>query len=303
MATIDLCVPRPTPEGLLEALPRRVTLTLPELQLLADLAGQAPLPFDVHEPAPAASIEGRLGATRGTTEDHAYLSVVGALPDPARSLSRRGLLVDGVPAAGVIGAIGLLATPVAALDIDVAVESTHVKAWHRQSGDATASLATSDGIVFELAWFPTTSWPTELARVALLPDDLPLRTSRVPQQLDLPFELADAAVEAVHDHRGDLLDVLAQQYAGDSGPEGSVLAAVAAEARGRLRVLVADVSGPTTSVVGVRAWVLLADGWRTLHSHHETGQARVSVTSVAATDLAADLAPVLAQISSEQVSA
>lgn len=304
MATIDLTATRPTPGGLLEALPRRVTLTLPELQVIAEFAGGAPLPFDIHEPGGAPPLKSRLGASPGTTEDQAYLAVIEALPDPVQSLTRRGLIVDGVAAAGVIGAVGLLATPTAALDIDVAVGSSHVKAWHRQAGEAVASLATSDGIVFELAWFSTTAWPNELARIAVLPEDHVLEPSAVPDDLDLPFELADAAVEADHDHRADLLDVLVTQSpdalrdrTGRPVAEATVaLGAVATEARGRLRVLVADVSRGATAVAGVRSWVLLADGWRSLHPHHETGQARVTLARVSPIDLAADLAPVLAQL-------
>ena len=75
-----------------------------------------------------------------------------------------------------------------------------------------------------------------------------------------------------------------------------VLAALAAEARGRLRVLAADVSGEETSVVGVVSWVLLADGWRTLHPHQRDGEARVELRAVDAAGLAADLAPVLAEV-------
>ena len=51
MATVDLTTPPPPPTGLLDALPRRVSLTLPELRLAASLAGDAPLPFELAEPA------------------------------------------------------------------------------------------------------------------------------------------------------------------------------------------------------------------------------------------------------------
>ena len=59
---------------------------------------------------------------------------------------------------------------------------------------AVAALATADGLVFELAWFGTDVWASELARVAVVPEELPSAGSRVPGHLDLPFELADAAV-------------------------------------------------------------------------------------------------------------
>ena len=64
MPTIDLSTPPPPPTGLLEALPRRVALTLAELRLVAQRAGGAPLPFDLSEPGRAHSLEGRLGESR-----------------------------------------------------------------------------------------------------------------------------------------------------------------------------------------------------------------------------------------------
>lgn len=317
MTTIDLSAPTPPADSLLDALPRRVALTLPELQAVARRAGDAPLPFDVAAPRPsgaAGTLESRLGASRGTAEDQAYAAALAALHDPVESLTRRGLLhTDGVLDQGVAGAVGLLATPRVALDLDVAVGvgpgaggTQQVKSWHRQSGDAVATLATCDGLVFELAWFPTSAWPAELARVAGLPEDLALRDSRVPGYLDLPFELADAAVEAGTTGRSDLVQVLTGRHAGavrdGDGrplPEGDVpgvLTALATECRGRLRAMVADVSHATTTVVGVRSWLLLADGWRSLHGHQRDGLACVEMRAADAGDLAADLAPVLAEV-------
>lgn len=309
MTTIDLSRPTPAPTSLLDSLPRRVAVTLPELQLVAQRAGGAPLPFDVVAPQEAStesSLESRLGVSRGTTEDRAYVAALAALHDPAVSLARRGLLVDDVLDEGLAGAVGLLATPEVALDLDVAADGTQVKAWHRQSGDAVASLATCDGIVFELAWFPTRAWPGELSRVAVLPEDLELRASRVPAFLDLPYELVDGAVEAAASGRPDLLQVLVSQHGGSVLDEGgspvpdaevaTILAALAAESHGRLRALVADVSRETTTVVGVRPWILLADGWRSLTAHHVDRVMRVEVRSVEAPALGADLAPVLAEV-------
>lgn len=310
MTTIDLSTPTPRPASLLDALPRRVALSLPELQEVARRAGDAPLPFDVAEPATGSALETRLGASRGTTEGEAYAAALAALHEPVDSLTRRGLLADdGSLDAGIAGAIGLLATPRVALDVDVAVgpgRPQQVKAWHRQSGDAVASLATSNGLVFELAWFPTSAWPGELARVAVLPEDLALRDSQVPARLDLPFELVDAAVAAGSSGRSDLVEVLTSRHRGDvRGPDDrplpeaevpGVLAALGREGQGRLRAMVADVSRATTTVVGVRSWLLLADGWRSLHSHRRDDLTLVEMRFVEAVDLGADLAPVLAEV-------
>jgi hypothetical protein len=111
MTTIDLSTPPPPPTGLLDGLPRRVALTLPELRLVAERAGGAPLPFDVVEPAPAAALEDRLGQSRGTVEDAAYVSVLASLRDAETSLTHRGLHNDEGIDAGLLGAVGLLATP------------------------------------------------------------------------------------------------------------------------------------------------------------------------------------------------
>ena len=314
MSTIDLTTPTPPPDSLLDALPRRVALTLPELQEVARRAGDAPLPFDIVEPPGTDALEARLGASRGTSQDEAYAAVLAVLHDPVESLVRRGLLTGYDPAdaaldQGLAGAVGLLATPRVALDLDLAVEAgtpLQVKAWHRQAGDAVATLATCAGIVFELAWFPTSAWPGELARVAVLPEDLATRESRVPAYLDLPFELADAAVEAGTTGRSDLVQVLTSRHEGGvldgdgravaQTEVSGVLAALGTESRGRLRAMVADVSRASTTVVGVRSWLLLADGWLSLHSHQRDSLACVEVRAAEPADLASDLAPVLAEV-------
>ncbi|MEJ7834264.1 MAG: hypothetical protein WKF79_15225, partial [Nocardioides sp.] len=295
-------------EGLLDALPRRASLTLPELRLVAEHAGGAPLPFDLTEPGEASAIEDRLGQSPGTTEDQAYTTTVDSLHDPMTSLTRRGLVVDGAVDDGLLGAVGLLATPTLALDLDLAAGAIQAKAWHRQAGQAVATLATVDGIVFELAWFSTAQWPAELARVAVVPEDLVLHKSSVPPHVDLPYELADAAAEAVRASRSDLVSVLSAQHSGQTLdgtgraiPEAEVvglLSALSAETQGRLRALVADVSTESTTVVGVVSWVLLADGWHAVRPYDVDGEMRVEVRKVLTADLGAELAPVLAEVSS-----
>jgi hypothetical protein len=311
MPTIDLGPPRPGPRDLLDGLPRRVSLTLPELRHVAAAAGDAPLPFDLVE-APgsgSSALADRLGGADLGDEATAYADTLARLAPPAETLGRRGLVHDGRGTEvdrGLLGAVGLLATPRFALDIDVVAGGVQARCWHRQSGEAVASLATVDGLVFELAWFPTWAWADELGRVAVVPEDLPLTESRVPGFLDLPHELADAGVEAVRSHRSDLVPVLAAQHVGRVTDEtgdpltdlevGTALTALASEPQGRLRALVADVSGPAATAVGVVAWTLVADGWRALRPHTRDGQLHVEVRRVIPEDLATDLAPVLAAV-------
>jgi len=312
MATIDLGPPRPSPHDLLDGLPRRVALTLAELRFVAERANRAPLPFDLRDDAAGdGGLDDRLGRGRGAEEQSAYAEAVARLHDAATTLSRRGLLVggpdDGVVDEGLLGAVGLLATPTVALDLDVAAGPVQVKSWHRQSGGAVAALSTHDGLVFELAWFPTWAWAAELARAAVVPEDLPLHESVVPDVLELPHDLADAAIEAARTHRGDLVPVLVEQHTGTAldgaGRElsatevTSALTGLASEARGRLRALVADVSGPETTTVGVVSWTLVADGWRALRVHNDDEHGlRLRVSRVIPEDLAAGLSPVLAEV-------
>jgi hypothetical protein len=311
MATIDLGPPQPSPHDLLDGLPRRVALTLPELRFVAERAHGAPLPFEADDSDPEGSgLDDRLGRSRGSEAQAAYVDALGRLHDPATSLSRRGLLVggpeDGVVDGGIVGAIGLLATPSVAVDLDVTAGGVQVKSWHRQHGGAVAALSTQDGIVFELAWFPTWAWAAELGRAAVVPEDLPLRESVVPDRIDVPHELADAAVEAARSHRTDLVPVLVARHSGPvtdgAGQEltdayvASILTGLATEGRGRLRALVADVSGTETTTVGVVAWTLVADGWRSLRVHREHDGLRLQVSRVIPEDLAAELAPVLAEV-------
>ena len=307
MVTIDLTTPPAPAASFLDGLPRRLAVTLPELRLLAELAGDAPLPFDVHESANGTTgLSGRLGQSRDSAEDSAYAEVLASLHEADGTLRRRGLVTDDGPDAGVLGAVGLLATPSLALDVDVAADGTQVKAWHRHSDGAVASLSTCDGIVFELAWFPVDRWTAELARITAVPADLSLAASAVPQLLDLPYFLVDSIGEALRAGRTDLVPVLVSQAGGavlaDGDHLGAAEAATAAcalhtESRGRLRILAAEVSAQTTTAVGVVSWVMLRDGWHSITPCHDDDGARVAVSRVDPDDLAAELAPVLAQVS------
>ncbi|MCD6640075.1 MAG: hypothetical protein LT071_09210 [Nocardioides sp.] len=312
MATIDLSTPPAPPASFLDGLPRRVALTLPELRRVAELAGGAPLPFDVAEVAPDADPAGlaaRLGHGRASVEASAYEEAVASLHDPDDTLRRRGLLTDEGAEPGMVGAVGLLATPRLALDIDVAAGGTQVKAWHRCAQGAVATLSTCDGIVFELAWFAAGQWADELSRVTIIPDDVTSTTSAVPAALEAAYPLVDAVGEALRHGRIDLVPVLVARDAEDAtvtvdGEPLSAAAATAAlsalhtESRGRLRVLAAHVGRDSTDGIGVVSWLLLADGWHSITPHRDDdGGARVLVRRVEPSGLTVELAPVLAQVS------
>ena len=256
-----------------------------------------------------------MGQTRGSREAEAYAAALASLLKPEATLTRRGLLVGDEMDAALVGAVGLLATPSVAVDLNVAVGAgpdapgTQVKAWHRQSGTAVSTLATTDGVVFELAWFPVAQWAEELSRAAMIPEHLGLASSGAPR-IDLPFELLDAATEAVRTGRPDLLPVLAAQVTGTLVREPDlvrILQALVGEARGRLRAMVARVDpdshrpahairDASETVTGVVSWTLLADGWRSLHTHERDGALWVDVRPVRPNDLAGALAPTLAEV-------
>ena len=309
MVTIDLTTPAPLAASFLDGLPRRLTLTLPELRRAAHLAGDAPLPFDLvdHTEARSGSIEGRLGQSRGSAEDTAYAAALASLHDADETLRHRGLIsVEGVLDPGITGAIGLLATPTLALDIDVSAANAHVKSWHRQADNAVATLATCDGIVFELAWFATDRWAGELARAAAIPEDVAIGRSAVPEEVDLPFQLVDAVGEALRAGRADLVPVLLSQHGDgivDARSEplsdteaATAVAAIHTEGQGRLRVLAARVCEDETTDVGLASWVLLADGWHSLCPHQARDASRLRVRRTSPADLATELAPILAQV-------
>lgn len=321
MPTVDLTAPAPPPEFALDGLPRRVTLTLPELESVAQHAGGAPLPFEqiAADDGDTGGLDSRLGATPQQSEDTAASAARASLRDAEESLNGRGLLIDGQLDDALRRAVGLLATPLLALDLDVAAGELRARAWHRARDGVVASLSTVDGLVFELAWFGVDQWSTELARVAVLPEDVTIAESAVPRQVRLPLELADAVGESLRSGRADLLPVLAAAHgdavrvreehtdeqisdaAGDHGPwetvpaaqVPSLVSALHQESRGRLRALLARV-GPETGPlrVGVVSWSLLRDGWHALSVEGE----QLDVRRVQPADLAAALAPVLTEV-------
>lgn len=304
MVTIDLTTAAPAPQDTLDGLPRRLSLTLAELRLLAERAGGAPLPFEVREPSNNSSLSTRLGPTSATGAAAAFTGALADLPDAEESLERRGL-TSGPVATSVAGAIGVLATPDLAIDIDVSIDGQRAHAWHRRSDNAVAALATADGLVHELAWFGVDQWADELSRVLTLPTDFVAAESSVPGDVTLPFELLDAGSEAARAGRTDLVAAMASRHLtdtadGDGEPldlaaASAVVQALVSETRGRARLLVARTTGPVHRV-GVVSLVLLADGWRVLAARRVGDLHLVDVRALRPGCLASVLAPVLAEM-------
>ena len=215
--------PRPAAadaSDLLDGLPRRAALTLPELQLVAERAGNAPLPFGRYQPGPRrpASTTGSGRARPAPT----WRRTPTPWPDSTTRGSRcRGAgsdrprqRADAAVDDGLLGAVGLLATPTLALDLDITAGGVQAKAWHRQSGDAVAALSTQDGVVFELAWFPTWAWAAELGRVAVIPEDVALRDSRGARRRRPAARARGRRDRGGRRNRRDLVAVLVDQHSG-----------------------------------------------------------------------------------------
>ena len=306
MVTIDLGTPPAAPVSTLDGLPRRLPLTLTELRLAAEMAGGAPLPFEMAT-ATTTSLEDRLGHTRGSAEEAAYDAAHDALHEPAGSLERRRLMVDGRLEPGLAGAIGLLATPDVAVDLDVVVEGVQVKSWHRQSALGVATLSTADGLVFEIAWMPASQWGDELRAGGRAPARPADDGERGPAD-------RRPAVRAARRRRrgapqrprrpGPRARRPPRRRRGPSGrplPDADVaglLQTLSRETRGRLRALVAHVGDGPPTVVGVVSWLLLSDGWHSLETHTDTESDTplVRLRAVEASELGGALAPVIAEV-------
>jgi hypothetical protein len=295
--------------------PRRLGLTLPELQLTSRTAGDLPLPFELASPTAEPSIASRLGATGITARDSSYRSALAGLPDAGESLTQRGLLDGDRLDDGLAGALRLLAAPEVAVALDLRMGEVRAKVWHRLRGDAVAMLSTIDGVAFELAWCHTDGWAAELARVTAPSTEWEPAESAVPARLVLPRELLEGAAEAIATGRPDLVEVLAAWHSGAVRGVGDeilsdaavieVLTALSREAQGRLRCVVGRVpTSPATpdraviggeqKVTGVVSRTLLADGWRSLHLHGGESP-RVELLATDPVSLHDDLVPLLAE--------
>lgn len=304
MVTIDLTAAAPAPQDTLDGLPRRLSLTLPELQLLAQRAGGAPLPFDLREQRTTSGLSSRLGPTSATGAAAAFTSALAGLPEAEESLRRRGLITGPVDAA-VAGALGVLATPDLAIDVDVSINGDRAHAWHRRAGDAVSALATADGLVHELAWFGVDQWADELGRVLALPVDFTSAESGVPADVTLPFELLDAGSEAARAGRTDLVSAMAARHLAhtadstgqplDLAHATAVVTSLVRETQGRARLMLARTTG-SVNRVGVVSLVLLADHWRVLAARRDGDHHLVDVRTLQPGCLASVLAPVLAEM-------
>ena len=273
--------PAPPPANLLDGLPRRVALTLPELRLVAERAGDAPLPFDVTEPAgPGPS---RTGWARAAGRPRTPPT---SRPSPRLHDAAR-LAVPPRPARPTAPSTPAWSAPSGCWPPRGRPRPRRPR--RRRAGEGLAPRGRGSrrdpghrrrdrlraGVVPTAASGPR-SWPGP----AWCPRTCRCAPPAVPDHLDLPFDLANAAAEAMRTGRADLLPVLVEpaRRRQSSTPTARPLADSDVqtarwppshdETRGRLRALVADVAAGETTVVGVVSWVLVADGWRAFRPYH-----------------------------------
>ena len=306
MVTIDLTTPPAEPATFLDGLPRRIALTLPELRLAAALGGRRPAPLRRRRGrrprcprGPPRPVPRRPPTTRRTpprwarcTTRPRRCAAAACSPTPAST--------PAWPARS--GCSPPRGSPSTSTWPPPAARS---KAWHRQAGGAVATLATCDGIVFELAWFPTDQWPGELARVAVIPDDLDLRDSAVPAtstcRSSSSTRSARRCARAAPTWSPCWWSTTARASStptrplADTGPpprgrpphRGPRPAAGAGRRRDRREP-------PPSSASS--SWVLLADGWHASPPRQDDVRPRVDGAPVDARRPATELAPVLAQV-------
>ncbi|MCW2766888.1 MAG: hypothetical protein JWO11_2847 [Nocardioides sp.] len=201
--------------------PRRMLLSRPAVERLAGLAGTA-APWST-EPTPAP-------------------------PDPPAL------------APELRDALEVLAAPELLVDVDVAVGSDRVRAWHRFARGRVTALATAGGRV-ELCWYDDDLWRLELARAVTVTTP-PASAEPPPGPIDLPFELLLGTGEAVRLERDDVFGELMGRYG--AGLDAAGVRRLHTGSLGRLRAVVSGVGSSGAHRVGWVSWSLFADGWRAL---------------------------------------
>ena len=163
-----------------------------------------------------------------------------------------------------------------------AARSRRFKSWQRLRAGRVTTLSTAGGPSVELAWWPDSRYPAELARIATVPPGRPGRWWRPqgvvtpPDELSLPYELLLGSGGAIRcgtrrpaGRPGRTVRRAGHRPRGRTGRRGD--GAVAEQVRllhsgtaGRLRVTVAGAAAGGRRTLGIVSWMLTADGWREL---------------------------------------
>jgi hypothetical protein len=182
--------------------------------------------------------------------------------------------------------------PEVLVDVDLAVGSERLQAWHRFArGRVTALTATGSGL--RLDRFPATAWQRELARLVTVPaPTAPVEPP--PGELDLPLELLLGTGEALRLGRDDVVAELVRRQG--TGLDPVRLRRLHTACLGRVRAVVSGVGASGARRVGWVSWVLFADGWRALTPYASGGTAMVRVHRVEPPWLGVEVARLLTRV-------
>ena len=223
MATVDLTTPPRQPESLLDGLPRRVALTLPSCGSWRGSPATHRCPSTSPSPGPGA-LEDRMGQSRASAEDAAYLAALGSparprrLPGPPRAPRRRHRRRRSGGRRRPARHPRRRPRPRrprrrrAGQGLAPRGRRRGRDPGHRRRHRLRAGVVRRAAVARRAR--PGSASCPRTCRSA----------SAVPDHVDLPFDLASAAAEAMRTGRSDLLPVLVTQHAGrvvdgEGGPD------------------------------------------------------------------------------------
>lgn len=305
MPLVDLT----SPADAADTRPRRLPVTLAELDALAELLEGLPLPVRAAAPADSRLRDRMDGGARASE-----------VPEPSavrESLRDKGLTLpspdgddqpDDVPPA-VRASLTALALGTPRIELRAVVEAAGgarvpLTAWFGVLGPVATSLGTIDGRTFELSFLGVEHLRAELVRALPAPPAADAGPRLPSGGLRLPWQVLTAATAAGERGRGELVDRMAERVA-TTRPDLDLsaaevlraLGAVRAALRGRLRVTVTGgrPGGDGPAGVGLLSWLLLGDRWHELAPVREPGRRDVLLRPVDARDLPEQVAALLAE--------
>ncbi len=229
-----------------------------------------------------------------------------ASDDPTGELVGARLLdAEGGVRAPVLGVLSGFARPQASVDVDLAGRRTsgapgfaQLRSWQRLAAGRVTTLTVAGPTSAELAWFDTSGWQGELARLVRVDDTA---TDPPPDPVvELPLETLLASGAALRSQRDGAFAELAARAVGQVGPDAErswnpartadQLRRVHEGVSARLQAVVAG-PGPTgRRTLGLISWLRYADGWREVTPLPRAQRPRLRLAPVSPSRLGAEVA-------------
>ena len=255
--------------------PRRLLLTVDELDILRDAVGAAlPPDFSIQRAVPLVA-EARNAVTA--------------------TLTSRGLLTTGPDGKSsvhpsVVVDFEIINNPELAVSTLAQVDAIVAVAYHAVSGPLGVSLLSVGAGQVELSMYSAGDLGPELARaVPPVPGD-----SARSAALDVPLDEALTALALIDQQRADGADSRDPGNLGMTPEQLARLTTLDARFVGSLR---AFVTAPTADEVGIVMWIAADGGWHAVDVHFDAvDDRRLVLTPVSADDLAASIAPLAAAV-------